>query len=257
VNSIRTIGCATFGDKKLVEGTLTKLQRHLRVYGWKSTSIIIAKNVRFSIRHALEKRFDRKLHVNTAGSIALEDLAIDSENKTRGVYYEPTPPLVFRHILSRLDIDHREFEFVDFGCGKGRVIVLAARYPFEKIIGIEFAPELADVARRNLITLKDELQRCANIEILCMDATHYEMPDSKAVLYFFNPFDATIMEAILRNLEASFLRSRNEKYVIYYNPQSEVVFGKFPFLQKQASAKRVIDFASPRFSGYSIYKTIN
>lgn len=241
----------------MVEGTLTKLQRHIRVYGWKNTSIVVAKNVRSSIRHALEKRFDRSLHVDTAGSIPLEDLAIDSENKTRGVYYEPTPPLVFRHILSKLDIDHREFQFIDFGCGKGRVVVLAARYPFAKITGIEFAPELAEVATRNLLTLRDDLQKCTNVEVLCMDATQYQIPDSKAVLYFFNPFDAMVMEAILRNLEASFLRGRNEKYVIYYNPQSEAVFEKFPFLQKLTSAKRVVDFASPRFSGYSIYKTIN
>jgi len=256
VNSISVIESATFGGKKLIEGTLTKLHRHIRTYGWKDTSAVIAKNVRFSIRHALEMRFDRRFSVDTAGSIALEDLAIDSENKTRGVYYEPTPPQVFRHILSKLDIDHREFDFIDFGCGKGRVVVLAARYPFRKITGIEFAPELAEVARHNLITLTDQSQQCTNVDVLCIDATQYEIPDSKAVLYFFNPFDATIMEKIARNLEASFLRNRTEKYLIYYNPQSEAVFDRFPFLQKVAMAKRVVDFASPRFSGYAIYKTI-
>ena len=257
MNSIPVIECATFGDKKLIEGTLTKLQRHIRTYGWMSTSVVIAKNLRFSILHAREKQFDSKFRVDTAGSIALEDLAIDSDNKSRGVYYEPTPPHVFHHILSKLDIDHREFEFVDFGCGKGRVVLLAARYPFRKITGIEFAPELAEVARRNLATFTDKAQQCTNVDVVCLDATQYEIPDTKAVLYFFNPFDAIVMEAIARNLEASFQRNRAEKFLIYYNPQSEAVFEKLPFLQKVVSAKRIVDFASPRFSGYTIYRTID
>jgi hypothetical protein len=45
--------------------------------------------------------------------------------------------------------------------------------------------------------------------------------------------------------------------VIYYNPLNEAVFEKLPFLQKVASAKRIVDFASPRVSGYTVYRTID
>ncbi len=242
---------------KLIKGVLTTLQRHIRTYGWVATSAVVAKNVRFSIRHALEKRFDSRFRVDTAGSMALEELAIDSDNKSHGVYYEPTPPHVFQHILSKLDIDHREFEFVDFGCGKGRVVLLATRYPFRKITGIEFAPELAEVARRNLATFTDKAQQCTNVEVLCLDATRYEIPGTRAVLYFFNPFDSIVMDAVARNLEASFRHNRAEKFLIYYNPLNEAVFEKLPFLQKVASAKRIVDFASPRVSGYTVYRTID
>ena len=40
--------------------------------------------------------------------------------------------------------------FVDFGCGKGRVLFLAARYRFARIIGVELSERMAEQARRNL-----------------------------------------------------------------------------------------------------------
>jgi SAM-dependent methyltransferase len=256
-HSVSIIEWAVFGDKKLIDGTLNKLLRHLRENGFKNTAIVVVKNIRFLIRHLLETRFDKKFRIDTAGSIALEDLVIESHNKSRGVYYEPTPPSVFRYLLSKLNIDHREFEFIDFGCGKGRVVVLATLYPFKKITGIEFSSELAKAARRNIVTSDVRFRQCANVDILCMDASQFSIPNSKAVLYFYNPFDAVIMETILLNIEMSFQRSPTEKIIIYYNPQNEVVFRKFSFLKKIASAKHVLDFSSPRLNGFSIYKTIN
>lgn len=248
---------APCGDKKMIEDLLPKLFRHIRTNGLNATSDVIAKNLRHSIRSTLEERFDHKFQIDTAGSIQLEDLTIDSDNKARGVYYEPTPPHVFRYILSKLDIDHREFDFVDFGCGKGRVVFLASQYPFRRVTGIEFAPELVEVAKHNIECGKSNGLNGENVDVLCMDATQFEIPDSKAVLYFYNPFDAMIMKAIAQNLETSFLKNRAEKYVIYYNPQNEVVFERLPFMKKVASEKRVVDFASPRFHGYSIFRTID
>jgi hypothetical protein len=42
---------------------------------------------------------------------------------------------VFKQIMSRLTIRFGEFELIDFGSGKGRVLLLASGYGFKKIIG--------------------------------------------------------------------------------------------------------------------------
>jgi len=44
----------------------------------------------------------------------------------------------------------RDFTFVDLGSGKGRVLLMASHYPFKRIIGVEFIPELHQVAQENI-----------------------------------------------------------------------------------------------------------
>ena len=71
----------------------------------------------------------------------LEDLGIASENKQRGVRYEPTRARPFRTLLRRLD-PPTSSGFVNVGCGKGLVLVIAAEYGFKRVVGIEFSQEL-------------------------------------------------------------------------------------------------------------------
>lgn len=237
--------------------TIRKVIDHARDQGWVATLTLIAKNIRFQLRILIEERFDRKYRVDTAGCVRLEDLCVLGDNRKHGVYYEPTPKRIFLKLLSELDIEYQEFEFVDFGCGKGRPLILAARYPFLKITGVEFAVELAEIAWSNLVSFMDERQRCKNLEVLCMDASQYDIPEGKAILYFFNPFSISVMEAIAQNLRTTFTRTRAKKFIIYYHPQSARVFEKLPFLQKVESAKKLINFASPQFRGFVIFETVD
>lgn len=236
---------------------IRKVSDHARHHGWMVTFTVIIKNIRFQLRRIIERRFDRKYRVDTAGRINLQDLLIEGKNREQGVYYEPTPQKVFHKIFSKLDIEYEEFEFVDFGCGKGRALILAARYRFRRVTGVEFAPELVEVGRCNLMSFIDEHQQCRNLEILCMDATQYEIPDDKAILYFFNPFSASVMEVIAQNIRTSFLRNRSKKYVVYYHPQSAHVFEKLPFLKRVASKKKLVDLASPQLRSFVIFETID
>src|SRR5271166_6630819 len=64
--------------------------------------------------------------------------------------YQPTDPALFHEMLESLNIDCREFVFVDIGSGKGRVLLMAADYPFQRVIGVELLPELHRVAQANL-----------------------------------------------------------------------------------------------------------
>jgi cyclopropane fatty-acyl-phospholipid synthase-like methyltransferase len=52
--------------------------------------------------------------------------------------------------LDRLQLDPRDFVFVDLGSGKGRVILRAATRPFRRVEGVEFSEPLHRVALRNI-----------------------------------------------------------------------------------------------------------
>lgn len=58
----------------------------------------------------------------------------------------------FRALMASLSAPVDELTFVDLGAGKGRAMLLASELPFRRIVGVEFSPELCDVARRNLRT---------------------------------------------------------------------------------------------------------
>jgi len=44
----------------------------------------------------------------------------------------------------------KDFTLIDLGSGKGRVLLMASDYPFKRIIGVEFMPELHRVAEGNI-----------------------------------------------------------------------------------------------------------
>jgi SAM-dependent methyltransferase len=77
-------------------------------------------------------------------------------------------------------------KLVDVGCGKGRVLnhwLSLGRS--NRIVGIELDPEVAAFAR-------DRLAGHENVEVITGDAVAL-LPDDASILFFFNPFDATVM----------------------------------------------------------------
>src|SRR5215472_1458160 len=85
----------------------------------------------------------------TSGIVSLFRLRVVGHNRRHGVHYQACEPAVFRRAFSCLHDDWSSYTFVDLGCGKGRVLLMARELGFGRIIGVEFAPALAKVARRN------------------------------------------------------------------------------------------------------------
>lgn len=161
--------------------------------------------------------FDTRSGLTTAGVIAANDLDMRDERRVHSNEYAATPPPLLHHVLSSLDIPFERFEFIDFGSGKGRVLLLAARFPFAKIRGIELARPLHELARRNIAAYRGRARSCRDIDSLCMDVVDFELPNRPAVLYFFNPFDETIFERILANIGAARRASPQRTILIYYH----------------------------------------
>ena len=70
--------------------------------------------------------------------------------------YQPTEPALFTEMMSSLKINFQEFTFIDMGSGKGRVLLMAADYPFHRIVGVELFPALHRVAQQNLNAYRSE-----------------------------------------------------------------------------------------------------
>jgi SAM-dependent methyltransferase len=152
---------------------------------------------------------------DTCGDVPLATLDFQSHNKAAGLEYQSHHPKIIRAGLAALEIRPENFTFIDFGCGKGRVLLVASEFPFRRIVGLEFAPSLAETARRNLKSYRGRGQKCTAIEVITVDATEYELTPEPQVLYFYSPFARSVLDQIMQNIEDSLQRSPRELLVLF------------------------------------------
>lgn len=181
-----------------------------------------------ALRHAekrkarADRRFDEERGVDTAAWVRVPDLDTESSNRTYAVRYQPSSVDEFALLMGKLHVHHHDFTFVDYGSGKGRVLMLAAAYPFKRIIGVEFAESLDRIAHRNIATLGADASR---IQTIVADATSFEPPPDPLVLYFFNPFGVPVLRPVLERVRASLESDPRPAYIVITGPPelSEVV----------------------------------
>jgi len=137
--------------------------------------------------------------------------------------YQPVDAALFREMMSALAIDFERFTFIDIGSGKGRALLLASEYPFRRILGIEFLPELHFIAQRNIQKILSKPLRCATIETICADATQFDFPDEPLVVFLNNPLPEPALRELIGNLATSLNAKPRSGFVLYANPILEHV----------------------------------
>jgi SAM-dependent methyltransferase len=157
--------------------------------------------------------YERRYGLQTSQGVELEELGLADPQR---VGYFPSGWLTLRRILDPAEVSSDDV-FADFGSGKGRIVVLAARYPFKRVIGVELSPELHEVARRNVERNRRRLDS-GRIELVNADALDYEIPDDLTVAYFFNPFKGDIFAGVLDRLLRSLDSNPRTLRLIYVNP---------------------------------------
>lgn len=198
--------------------------------GVRQTLRLVRKNLLYEVRWYLDRSFDRKYGTQTSAVRELDSLNIVSENMRHGVYYEPTPTKIFLQILSQLNARFEDFIFCDYGSGMGRTLLLASRFPFKRIIGVEFSDVLHRQAVENIRGYRNPDQRCTDLVSICMDAVDFVLPLEPAVLFFYNPFNAPVMKQVLGNIYESWLARKRRIVLVYYNPQHADLIENLGFL---------------------------
>jgi hypothetical protein len=168
-----------------------------------------------------EREFDRRYHVRTAGVVNLADMSIPSPNQRFGVRCEGIDPGDFQVLMRAFTAvaDPREYTFVDLGCGLGKAMALASEFPFRRIVGVDFAPDLHAACLANLATLRAPSQQCFDLSAVRCDALDFALPTSPLALFLYNPFDEEVMAPLVRNVAASYESDRRPIVVLYDTPQ--------------------------------------
>jgi SAM-dependent methyltransferase len=184
---------------------------------------------------------DRRLGIETSQRTSLKLIRTGTDADAVSVGYVGATPSIIRRCLDLIDIPP-DAEFIDIGCGKGRVLVVAAEYPFQAIIGIELSDFLCDLARRNIAKLPKSAA-AERIVVVNGDASIPVLGDAPCIVlfFFYNAFRRPLVTKLVQHLEQEIPKKQERVvWVIYYNPVCFDLFDASPSFRRYFAAK--IDF---------------
>jgi hypothetical protein len=194
--------------------------------------------------------FDAKWGVDTCGITVPRPSEVVGSSWLHGFDYQAIGATTLYNALSGLTIEYEHFTFVDFGSGKGRALLTASRFPFNRIIGVEYDGHLNEAARRNVLHFPKSEKKCSSIDIICADAATFRIPPGPLVVFLYNPFGRPVMESVVNNVLVSYQQSPRRVIVIYFNPVLADTWKNAGFLlQEKASGCAIFDSEDRRSEG--------
>jgi len=221
----------------------TKFLRRLayawRRHGWRLFGPLLWHNIVYQVDRLRGRRgrsdpteLDRRLGIDTYKIEPTALMQIDGENLVRGHGYQPVAEGQFRAALSGLQVDLQRYTFIDYGSGKGRALLFATEFPFRRIIGVEYARELHDVATANVSRAHGKLPGTQRVECVRGDATKYDPPAEPLLCFLYNPFDGVVMRALLDQLSRSVAAAPRDVIITYLNPVHREAIDNHPSVTK-------------------------
>lgn len=167
---------------------------------------LIYYSINILCRVLINKAFDSRLNISTRGRRSWDKNKI--YNRT-----ESTPYLALDNLADKYPLSINDY-LIDFGCGKGRVaLYFNARFGLN-VTGIEINQESYLEALENKENCKVKND---NIHFVKQYAEQYEIKNENK-FFFFNPFDSSIFEKVLKNIIDNANENKKEVDIILYYP---------------------------------------
>jgi hypothetical protein len=118
--------------------------------------------------------------------------------------HEPAPVAVCESLLARVPPDFVErATFIDVGSGMGRVVLLAAQYPYRRVVGVERRGHLFATSRENIAIATGLVRETDRVDLINCDITEYAWPAGDLAIFMFNPFGPELVrDTLVRALES-------------------------------------------------------
>lgn len=154
------------------------------------------KKLEYIFVNAVDCVIDLVLHVDTTRAVKLDE----HDNKINYMY-EPFPYKKMKKLFKKYSFT-KDDGFVDVGCGKGRVLIGAARNGCGNVYGVDISEELLDCAEKNMTACKRK-RAYLNYRLLCMNAKDYAFSPDINNVFFYNPFSYRIFIRVIKALKKS------------------------------------------------------
>ncbi len=151
------------------------------------------------------------LSESLSGAVTEGDVDLSGRYPDSGAY-EPTPYHVLRAILRHINSDDT---FVDLGCGKGRILwFIATRRRLKRVVGIEIAPELAQIARENMAKCRLRTP----VTIVEGDVSEADLSEGTVYYVAGASFGEKTLRRILEKIRNSLRAHPRNIRILYLNP---------------------------------------
>ena len=165
-----------------------------------------------------EIKGEKKYDIETTGIDNLTDSVAEKDLESASIY-QPVNYFIAEWLFAQLNTNEKAGKsLVDAGCGRGRVMAMAAHHGFGEIFGFDISPRLCYEALPNIQTIKNRFPKTV-ISLECTDAREVAIPDDCSVIFLFNPFDKTVMAPFLKNVMESLSKYPRPMKILYANPE--------------------------------------
>tara|TARA_B110000483_G_C17915703_1_gene434832 strand:- start:8 stop:649 length:642 start_codon:yes stop_codon:yes gene_type:complete len=134
-------------------------------------------------------------------------------------HYAPTYYSLIKEAFNVIE-NKNKLNFIDVGCGKGKVLLVASDFGFKKIIGIDLSKKLLHICKQNIYKYKQLKYKKKLIKLINIEATKYKITNEN-VFYFFDPFSGPVLNTFLKNILLSFKKNKRKIYIIFANPPKQ------------------------------------
>ena len=175
----------------------------------------------FTVYH--EIKGEKKYGIDTIKIDRLRGGEIESENLNHASIYQASNYYLIEKAFEFLNNEKVNSGLLDFGCGRGRILVVAAYYGFKSITGIEFSRLLCTEAEANIEKIAPIFPG-TDFAIICADAASYKIENYQNCFFFFNPFDEVVLLKVVKNILSSLKDFARKIFIIYVNPIHKEIF---------------------------------
>lgn len=200
-----------------------------------------------------EKERDRLLRIHT------RNLGERANQSAHYHHYEATSYWMLDELFSAYEINKKD-TFVDFGCGKGRLLFYVHHYFHVPVVGIEMNEQLYREALSNEASyLQHKKRNQKPIRIELEFAERYQIEENEGTFFLFNPFSLQIFARVVHNILHSVeAYPRTVDIILYYPDEeySEYLEAETPFrLWKEVNIPRLS--AINRREKFAIYRYVS
>jgi SAM-dependent methyltransferase len=185
--------------------------REFLVRGYRRLSRLLSRRDRYNCN------FDKRYNVNTGMLVPVDELAFeDTQAQGHAKEHNPSPPYAVMTALKVLKKYVGGFGvsgFVDYGCGAGRVMIIAAEAGFLNVAGIELSRKLISVCKENVARYSNT-NKAAKFVVLEQDAATYVPEEGCCVFFFYVPFSRDVYKKAIENIALSIEKNPRTVYLL-------------------------------------------
>jgi len=200
----------------------------------------------------LDKLYDEALNITTTSHN-------DDAWPERKIFYEykPTSYHFLEQLFELLPFEPKD-HLIDFGCGKGRVLFMAAHYSCKNVTGYEIDQERYAILKKNVENYIEKFGAETNFNISKEDAQTIKIDGSANKFFFYSPFHPKIYIKVISNILDSVKKHKRDISIFLYRPDISIIqyLDKIDSLQKEVCVEQVFSSAGkekvqiPRFVLY-------